>query len=218
MNRVLTAGVWGAWLRAFRRLAAPPVGGTALDVGCGTADLTLILAEEAGPSGRVVGIDLSAAMLAVGRAKVRRRSFQDRIALVRGNALDLPFPDGSFDLVASGFVLRNVADLRRALAEMTRVTRPGGRVVTLELSHPPLALVRVPFRLYFRHVVPLLGRWAARRLPGPVAPYDWLPLSWETFPDAPGLAALLAGSGLVDVEYRRLTGGIACLHRGRKPG
>ncbi len=217
MNRVLTAGVWGRWLGAFRRAAVPPAGGTALDVGCGTADLTLIMAEAVGPGGRVVGLDLSEAMLAVARRKVRRRGLEGRVALVRGNALDLPFPADSFDLVASGFVLRNVAHLPRALEEMARVTRPGGRVVVLELSHPPLALVRVPFELYFRRVVPLLGRWAARRLPGPVAPYDWLPLSWESFPDAPSLAALFRESGLADVEYRFLTGGIACLHWGRKP-
>lgn len=216
MNRVMTAGIWGVWLRAFRRAAALPRGGVALDVGCGTADLTLILAEQAGPEGRVVGVDLSAPMLAVGREKVRRRGRQLTVTLVQANALELPFPEGSFDLVTSGFMLRNVADLPRALAEMVRVARPGGRVLILELSHPPLALVRVPFELYFRKMVPLLGRWAARRMPGPVAPYDWLPLSWEQFPDAPMLAGLLEGAGLVDVQYRLLTGGIACLHWGRK--
>lgn len=217
MNVIMTAGAWRAWQRAFRRHAGVRPGESVLDVGCGTADLCLILAELVGPSGRVTGVDISEEMISVGRRKVERARLADRVELRHGNALDLPFPDGSFDAVTSGFVLRNVADLPRALSEMARILRPGGRAVILELSHPANPLVRWPFTLYFTRVVPLLGAWAARRWQGPVAPYAWLPVSWRAFPDAPGLARMLAAAGLTDARWLPLMGGIACLHLARKP-
>lgn len=217
MNMVMTGGVWRWWQRAFRRLNGVRPGDRVLDVGCGTADLCLIMAGQVGETGRVTGVDISPEMLAVGRSKVARSRHAERVVLLEGNALDLPFPDGSFDVVTSGFVMRNVADLGRALAEMVRVVRPGGRVVIMELSHPRCPLVRLPFSVYFRWVVPLLGWWAARRVPGPVAPYAWLPMSLRSFPDADGLADLMARAGLTGVGYRPLTGGIACLHWGTRP-
>lgn len=216
MNLIMTAGAWRLWQRAFRRHAGVRPGDRVLDVGCGTGDLSLILAAAAGSSGHVTGVDISEEMLEVGRRKVARAGLSERVDLLPGNALDLPFPGGAFDVVASGFMLRNVADLPRALGEMARVLRPGGRAVLLELSHPPNPLVRVPFSLYFTRVVPLLGAWAARRWQGPVAPYAWLPVSWRAFPDAPGLAALLGAAGFAEVRWVPLTGGIACLHLARK--
>ncbi len=217
MNRIMTAGAWHVWLRAFGRHAVVRPGDLVLDVGCGTADLCLLMASRLGSGGRVTGVDISEEMLAVGRRKVAASPWADRIHLRTGNALDLPFADASFDLVTSGFMLRNVADLDRALREMNRVTRPGGRVALLELSHPTNRLIRGPFALYFQNVVPLLGRWAARRSRSDVAPYEWLPISWRAFPDAPGLAARLAAAGWAGVRCVPLTGGIACLHLAEKP-
>lgn len=217
MNLIMTAGFWRAWQATFRGFNGVQPGDRVLDVGCGTADLCLILAGQVGPAGRVVGLDLSENMLAVGRHKVERSGCADRVELIQGNALELPFPDGSFDVVTSGFMLRNVADLARALREMARVVRPGGRVVTLELSHPRQPLLRAPFRLYMERAIPLMGAWAAKRSRGPIAPYAWLPASWRGFPDAPGLARMLEEAGLTSVEYRPLTGGIACLHRAERP-
>jgi demethylmenaquinone methyltransferase/2-methoxy-6-polyprenyl-1,4-benzoquinol methylase len=209
MNLVMTAGCWRLWQRAFERRCGVGPGDRVLDVGCGTAELSILMAARNGA--RVTGVDLSQGMLAVGREKVRRRGLEDRIDLVPGNALDLPFADRSFDAVASAFVMRNVADLDRALAEMRRVVRPGGRLAVMELSHPPSALVRAPFWLYFRTVPPLLGSWAREA-------YSWLPRSLKTFPDADGLARRLAAAGWSDVRYRRLTFGIVCLHTARRPG
>ncbi len=216
MNILMTAGFWWIWQRGFRRLAGIPRGARVLDIGCGTAELSLLLADLVGAEGRVTGIDLSPGMLAVGRRKVARSPLGGRITLGPGDALRLPFPDRHFDAAASAFVMRNVADLDRALREAARVVRPGGRVAILELSHPPASLVRRPFLFYFRRVLPLLGTWAARA--GlPVAPYAWLPRSLETFPGAPEVARRMEAAGLVEVCFRRMTVGVVCLHLGRVP-
>ena len=214
MNLIMTAGVWRRWQAAFRRRCGVPAGAQVVDIGCGTAELSLLLADLVGREGRVSGVDLSERMLEVGRRKVDASPHRDRVRLQRGDALDLPFEDGSFDAAASAFVMRNVADLDRALAEIVRVVRPGGRVAILELSHPPASVVRVPYLLYFRHVLPQLGRWAARA--GlPVAPYAWLPLSLQTFPGAEAMAQRMAQAGMDEVHFHRLTAGIVCLHTAR---
>lgn len=216
MNLVMTAGVWRAWQRAFRRHCGIPRGARVLDVGCGTAELSLLLAALVGPEGNVVGLDISPGMLAVARRKVLASPHVGRIQLLLGDALDLGFPDDSFDAVASAFVMRNVADLDRAFVEIARVVRPGGRVAILELSHPPASLIRRPFLFYFRAVLPLLGTWAARA--GlPVAPYAWLPQSLASFPGAEDVAARMTRAGMRDVSFRRLTAGIVCLHTARVP-
>ena len=214
MNIVMTAGVWRLWQRAFRRRCGIGPGQAVLDVGCGTAELSLLLAGLVGPSGRVTGIDVSPGMLEVGRAKVFASRHAGRIQLLLGDATDLGFADDSFDAAASAFVLRNVAHLDQALAEIARVVRPGGRVALLELSHPPASWIRRPFLFYFRRILPLLGTWAARA--GlPVAPYAWLPQSLQTFPGAEALAARLEAAGLCEVSFLRLTAGIVCLHTAR---
>ena len=211
MNLVMTAGVWRVWQRAFRRHAGIPPGARILDVGCGTAELSLLLAALTGPAGEVVGVDVSPRMLEVGLRKVAAARPAARVRLLEGDALALPFDGGAFDAAASAFVMRNVADLGRALREMHRAVRPGGRLAILELSHPPSPLLRIPYLFYFRRVLPLLGTWAARA--GlPVAPYAWLPKSLETFPAAEAFAAAIQSAGFSDVRFRRLTGGIVCLH------
>lgn len=219
MNLLMTFGQWRYWQwRLRRRLEAIGVrGARALDVACGTGEITAMLARAVGPAGHVTGLDFSAGMLAVARQRVRRLGLEDRVRLVEGDALELPFPDGSFDVVTMGFALRNVADIDRALREMARVTRPGGRVLVLELSHSPWALVRVPFSWYFEKVVPAMGRWAAGRLrvPGP-DPYAWLPLSIRGFPGAEELAERFRAAGLDRVRFWRMSAGIVCLHEGQR--
>jgi demethylmenaquinone methyltransferase/2-methoxy-6-polyprenyl-1,4-benzoquinol methylase len=204
MNLLMTAGLWRRWQRAFVHLAAIPAGARVLDVGCGTAELSLILARVVGPRGCVVGVDLAERMLQVGRAKVAAAGAAGRVTLLRGDALDLPFNDGSFDAVASSFVLRNLPSLDRGLAEMARVVRPGGRLAVLELSQP-VGLWRRPMLFYFRRVLPRLGGWAREA-------YEWLPRSLEGFPDAAALQARLDAAGWTGVRFVRLTGGMVALH------
>ncbi len=220
MNMIMSGGMLRLWQRAFAARTGLEAGGSALDVCAGTAELSLVMARRVGPAGRVVGIDFSPEMLEVGRAKVRaaaRTTPAAPIELIEGDALALPFPDSTFDCAASGFALRNVKDIQQAISEMVRVVRPGGRVVSLELSKPSNPLIRHPYYLYFYHIVPLLGWLIDPRTERRLRAYGWLPKSLIPFPTQDGLAEVFRRAGLVDVGYRGLTGGIVSVHHGTKP-
>jgi len=220
MNVVMSAGCIHLWHRAFRRWTGLRPGDAALDVCTGTGELALVMAEQVGPRGRVVGVDFTPEMLELAREKVRRRGLDDRVVLEEGDALALPYRDGTFDAAAMGFALRNVVDIERALAEMARVVRPGGRVLVLELSKPPSPLVRYPYFFYFYRVVPLLGRLVDRGTARTEAmrPYTYLPASLVKFPEQEAVADMFRRVGLDQVRYHGLTGGIVTLHLGVKPG
>jgi demethylmenaquinone methyltransferase/2-methoxy-6-polyprenyl-1,4-benzoquinol methylase len=198
MNRVLTAGLDGRWRRRTAE-AAVRAGDRVLDACCGTGDLALA-DERAG--GTVTGLDFSEPML----ARARRKSAS--VEWVQGDALALPFPDGSFDAVTVGFGVRNVVDLERGLAELRRVLRPGGRLGVLDIT-TPRGVLRPFYSVWFDRVVPLLGK----ALPGGSA-YTYLPASVRRFPGAPELAGLIRAAGFDQVDYRLFAGGIVALHTG----
>ncbi len=198
MNRLMTAGLDRKW----RRMAAEAVvrpGDRVLDACCGTGDLALA-DQHAG--GRVTGLDFSERML----ARALRKSAL--IQWVQGDALALPFEDGSFEAATVGFGVRNLADLEAGFRELHRVLLPGGRLACLEITRPS-GLLRPFFRLWFDAFVPLLGRL----LPGGVA-YTYLPASVRRFPGPADLAELMARAGFEDVRWRTLGGGIVALHTG----
>ena len=198
MNRVMTAGLDGRW-RAETASAVVRPEDRVLDSCCGTGDLALACLRA---GGRVTGLDFSEPML----ERARRKSSE--VEWVRGDALALPFEDGSFDASTVGFGVRNLADLEQGLAELRRVLRPGGRVGVLEITRPRGVLA--PFyRVWFEVLVPLLGRL----LPGGWA-YSYLPASVRRFPGPEDLAELLRGAGFEDVRYRLFAGGIVALHTG----
>jgi demethylmenaquinone methyltransferase / 2-methoxy-6-polyprenyl-1,4-benzoquinol methylase len=203
MNRLMSMGLDGRWRRRGVRMSGVGPGDAALDVCCGTGDFAVELRRTVGPSGRVVGLDFAPEMLAVARAKC------PVVEWVEGDALALPFADGEFAAATVGFGMRNLSDLERGFAEMTRVVRPGGKVVCLELSTPP-APVRPFSRIWTDRGVPLLGRMVA----GDAAAYAYLPASVHRFPPADGLAGIMRGLGLTDVGYRRLMLGVVAIHVG----
>jgi demethylmenaquinone methyltransferase/2-methoxy-6-polyprenyl-1,4-benzoquinol methylase len=209
MNGLMTFGRHQSWRRVAARLAGPAAGGVALDVATGTGDLATALLEVAGVS-RVVGIDFSEKMLAVGRQKLRGSRFGDRVSLVTSDALALPFPDKTFDCVTSAFLLRNLADLRQGLREMRRVTRVGGRVVALEIAQPTAPLFRPLFRWYFHRLVPWIGGLIARDRDA----YTYLPRSVDRFPLPHEVAELMRATGLRDVSFRRVGFGTITIHVG----
>jgi len=212
MNALMTGGLDRVWRRWTVQAACLPAGGIALDVGTGTGDLALNLAERV-PGARVIGLDYTAPMLALAPAKAARRPEGARTSWVLGDGQRLPFPDATFDAVTSAFVLRNFVDLSAAFREMARVTRPGGRVVALEIAPDAAPIWRAAFELYFQHVVPRLGRLIA----GDAVAYTYLPDSVAQFLDTASVARLMAEAGLAPSAPRRLMFGSVVIHGGRRP-
>jgi len=180
-----------------------------LDVGAGTADLALLAARRLGERARIVAADLNRPMLAIGLQKVRTARLQRQILCVQANAEHLSAPDATFDAVTTGFCLRNVSDLSRALQEIRRVLKPGGRLICLEFSHPVAGWLR---RLYDWYSFTLLP-WIGTRVSGDTTGvYQYLPASIRSFPDQERLARLLREVGFEKVEYHNLSGAIVAIH------
>ena len=196
MNRTMTAGLDRRWRRITAAAVVRP-GDDVLDACCGTGDLAIACASA---GGRATGLDFSERML----ERARRKA--PELQWVSGDLLELPFADASFDAATVGFGVRNVDDLPRALTELRRVLRSGGRLGILEITRPR-GLFAPFYRLWFDGVVPLLGKL----LPGGAA-YTYLPASVRRFPGPEELAALIAGAGFEDVRYRTFAGGIVALH------
>ena len=199
MNHVMTVGLDRRW----RRLAVEAVvrpGDRVLDACCGTGDLAIGAARRGAAT--VVGLDFSQRML--DRAARKSRT----VEWLRGDLLALPFADEAFDAATVGFGVRNVADLERALRELRRVLRPGGRLAILEITQPR-GVLKPFFSLWFDRVVPLLGKL----LPGGKA-YTYLPASVRRFPGAEELRRVMEACGFTGVEFRLLGGKIVALHTG----
>ncbi|WP_397376217.1 demethylmenaquinone methyltransferase [Paenibacillus sp. sptzw28] len=211
MNDLLSFRRHKAW-RSFtmRKMDVKP-GATAIDLCCGTCDWTIALARTSG-TGKMVGLDFSQNMLEIGRQKIDRDGLGERISLIHGNAMELPFEDDRFDYATIGFGLRNVPDLKQVLKEMQRVVKPGGQVVCLELSKPIWQPFKSVYYFYFERILPMLGRLFAKRY----EQYKWLPESLKAFPDLNQLAEIYRELGLRNVRAYPLTGGIAALHIGTK--
>jgi demethylmenaquinone methyltransferase/2-methoxy-6-polyprenyl-1,4-benzoquinol methylase len=196
MNRTMTAGLDRRWRRLTAEAVVRP-GDVVLDGCCGTGDLA-VAAARAG--GKVTGLDFSEPML----ERARRKA--PELEWIRGDLLALPFGDASFDAATVGFGVRNVEDLQRALSELRRVLRPGGRLAILEITRPR-GLLAPFYRLWFDGVVPLLGKL----LPGGSA-YTYLPASVRRFPGPAELTKMIEAAGFRDVHVRLFAGGIIALH------
>ena len=201
MNRAMTAGLDRRWRAETARAVVSP-GDRVLDACCGTGDLAIAGLRLVGSTGAVIGVDFSERMLE------RARSKSSQVEWVQGDALALPFADGSFDAATVGFGVRNLEDLEAGLRELRRVLRPGGRVGILEITRPR-GLLRPFYKLWFDGLVPLAGKL----LPGGSA-YTYLPASVRRFPGAKELAELMQTAGFDQVHYRLFGGGIVALHTG----
>ncbi|OPA81440.1 bifunctional demethylmenaquinone methyltransferase/2-methoxy-6-polyprenyl-1,4-benzoquinol methylase [Paenibacillus selenitireducens] len=211
MNDVLSFRRHKAWRKFTMKKMNIQPSNTAIDLCCGTCDWTISIAE-ASQTGNIVGLDFSQNMLDVGKVKVDRANLDRQIELIQGNAMDLPFEDNRFDYATIGFGLRNVPDLKRTLAEMQRVVKPGGMVVCLELSKPTWQPFKGIYYFYFQKILPMLGKILVKRY----EQYKWLPESLAAFPGRYELADIYREIGLKDVQAYPLTGGIAALHIGIK--
>lgn len=204
MDALMTGGLDRVWMTALRKAVAPHPGERILDLAAGTGASSAALAKG---GAEVVACDLSEGMIEVGRER------HPEIEFVHGNAMDLDFEDGSFDAVTISWGLRNIPDPQLALREMARVVRPRGRLVVLEFSTPPSRVFRGMYNVYQSTVMPAIARLASTN----DGAYDYLIESIRAWPDQEELGRMIAANGWSEVEYRNLTGGIACMHRAVKP-
>jgi demethylmenaquinone methyltransferase/2-methoxy-6-polyprenyl-1,4-benzoquinol methylase len=211
MNDVLSFGRHRAWRSFTMQKMSLTEGQTAIDLCCGTCDWTIALAK-ASRNGLIAGLDFSKNMLSYGQQKINELKLDKQITLVHGNAMMLPYQDNSFDYATIGFGLRNVPDIDVVLSEMTRVVRPGGKVVCLELSKPTTEPFRSMYYFYFERILPLLAKWFAKKY----NQYKWLPESLIAFPNKEQLSQRFELAGLKNIESYALTLGIAALHIGTK--
>jgi demethylmenaquinone methyltransferase/2-methoxy-6-polyprenyl-1,4-benzoquinol methylase len=230
MNTAMTAGLHHRWRARAADLARVGPGSRVLDVATGTGDLAIELARRVSPGGEVVGSDFAEGMLARAREKAAAGDAGDvRPRFEWGDALELAYEDDSFDAATVGFGARNFSDLTRGLTEMTRVVRPGGRVVVLEITTPTRPGLALFYRLWFDRIVPALG-WLAgaivtsvSRLREPTSEttiadaYSYLPNSVKRFPAPAVLAAEMERAGLREIGYLLTAGGIVAIHVGTVP-
>jgi demethylmenaquinone methyltransferase/2-methoxy-6-polyprenyl-1,4-benzoquinol methylase len=215
LNHLLSLNIDRYWRWRTTRLVPPRGDAPILDVCTGTGDLALAYDRAAGGRLPVVGADFCHEMLVRAMQKADRKRAAGRIRFIEADAQRLPFPDDHFQIACVAFGLRNVTDTDRGIAEMVRVTRPGGRVVILEFSRPRGWFFGRMYRFYFRRLLPLVGRAVSGD--GDDA-YRYLPESVMEFPDGEALAERLRGHGLTDVRWHPLTFGIATLYVGVKRG
>ena len=212
MNLLMSFGMDRRWRAFAARYLALGSGELGLDLGTGTADLSIAVIRRSGPGTRMIGMDITPEMLDQGRIKLARLGLQDRIDLRIGDAEYIDLPENSVDGCCSAFMVRNLTDIRQGFREMLRVVRPGGRVVCLEISHPPGKFFGTLFHLYFYRLAPLFGTIIGKAF----EEYNYLPHSLTSFPDAPALKAIMEEVGWSDVRFYRLTSGIVTVHVGTK--
>ena len=224
-NRVISFGIDLHWRRvAVRQLAGTPPDGVVLDLACGTCDMALEILRQK-RSARVIGADLSRAMLGLARKKLGGRTggrargagghatvTGARIDLVNAPAEALPFRDGAFDAVTIAFGIRNVPDFKAGLKEMLRVLRRGGRACVLEFSTPPSKLWWKAYNYYFINILPRIGGL----ITGREAAYRYLTDSVARFPDAREFKGAMEEAGFANVSCLAMNGGIVCVHTGVK--
>lgn len=211
MNSVISFQQHIKWRKDTMKRMNVQNGSKALDICCGTADWTIAMAEAVGAKGEVIGLDFSKNMLKIGEEKVKAQNLK-QVTLVHGNAMELPFPDNSFDYVTIGFGLRNVPDYLQVLKEMYRVVKPGGIAVCLETSQPTMFGFKQAYYLYFRFIMPMFGKLFAKSY----EEYSWLQESARDFPGMKELSRMFTQAGFSDVMNKPYSGGVAAVHIGNK--
>ncbi|ACY18192.1 bifunctional demethylmenaquinone methyltransferase/2-methoxy-6-polyprenyl-1,4-benzoquinol methylase UbiE [Haliangium ochraceum] len=208
LNRVMSFGMDRRWRRKTVEALELGPGARVLDLATGTADVAMSIARSH-PECEVVGVDPSAGMLDIGREKIASEQLEDRVSLALGDAQELDYPDDSFDGVCIAFGIRNVPDRARALAEMARITRPGGRVAILELSEPRRGLIAPLARFHIHHLVPRLGAMLSGS-----NEYRYLQSSIAAFPPPESFADMMRAAGMDVLLVKPMSFGACHLYVG----
>lgn len=213
MNTLMSFGLDKGWRRKAVHTAEVKPGMHIIDVCCGTGQLSMEIAGTLGSLGKVTGLDFSENMLEKARESINTSPYQSMITLMQGDAMQLPFPDNTFDGATVGWGLRNLPNLEQGVREMLRVVKPGSMVVSLDMAKPTLPLFKQLYWLYFEKLVPWMGKiWA-----GKAKAYQYLHDSAVEFPPQQELAQIFARCGLVETRYQNLFGGVVAIVSGRKP-
>lgn len=213
MNDLMSMGIHRIWKRLTIESSGVRPGYKVLDIAGGTGDLTMQFSKRVGDQGQVILADINSSMLNVGRDRLIDQGYGSNIQFVQANAETLPFPDNYFNCVSIAFGLRNVTDKDKALRSMTRVLKPGGRLLVLEFSKPKNELLSKVYDKYSFTALPLMGKLITNDSES----YKYLAESIRMHPDQETLKSMMENAGLVNCRYQNMTGGIVALHTGIKP-
>ena len=207
LNHLLSLNIDKIWRRKTAKAVSKSNPKAILDLATGTADLAIELAKS-NPQAHIIGVDFSEKMLEMGKAKITKQRLENQIELRWGDAANLPFEDNTFDTVTVAFGVRNFENMEQGLSEIRRVLKPNGLVFILEFSMPEKFPIKHAYRLYFKHILPKIGKWVSKDANA----YSYLPESVERFPVPSDFLRMLSNNGLIDSSARHLGWGIATLY------
>ncbi|MBR2772357.1 MAG: bifunctional demethylmenaquinone methyltransferase/2-methoxy-6-polyprenyl-1,4-benzoquinol methylase UbiE [Bacteroidales bacterium] len=207
LNHLLSYNIDKVWRRKTAKIVACYSPKTILDLATGTADLAIALAKR-NPQAHIIGTDISEKMLEIGQAKIAKEKLENQIELRLGDATALPFEDNSFDTVTVAFGVRNFENMKQGLSEIHRVLKPNGQTFILEFSMPEKFPIKQVYRLYFKHILPKIGKWVSKD----ASAYTYLPESVERFPKPLEFLRLLSSAGLTESTMRHFGHSIATLY------
>ena len=211
LNHLFSLNIDKVWRRKTAREVAKSHPKTILDLATGTADLAIAMAKH-NPQAHIIGLDISEKMLEIGKKKIASQSLENQVELHLGDAASLPFENHSFDAVTVAFGVRNFENLDKGLCEISRVLKPNGQAVILEFSMPESFPVKQVYRLYFKHILPKIGRAVSKD----ASAYTYLPASVERFPKPKEFQQVLVNHGLTQCKAKKLSFGIAILYTATK--
>ena len=212
LNSILTLNIDRLWRRNAIKICDIKEGQKVLDLCCGTGQMINYECKAVGKNTTVIGVDFSQEMLDVGNIRLNQSLKNYKFKLIRDSILELPFEKNTFDCITIAFGLRNISDKSKALSEMYRVLKPGGRLVCLELSKPNIPILKNIYDMYFNHVLPFVGSIGT----GDKKAYYYLRDSVNDFMNKKQLKQEIAKIGFKNSEYKSLTFGIASIHYGIK--
>jgi demethylmenaquinone methyltransferase / 2-methoxy-6-polyprenyl-1,4-benzoquinol methylase len=203
MNDIMTMGMVTGWHKFMLKKVEPLEGKRCIDIGTGTGEIAFMVAERTGVEGNVIGVDITPRMLELAEIKMKEKSLPKKVVFEVGDALDLKYDDNSFDIVTSGYMLRNVCDVQKAIDEMYRVLAPGGKVIVADLAKPDNRVIRYFYEFYIKHRVTRIARRYDRgkSIDGKQPAYDWLTSSVEGFPHGNVMVEKFKKAGFKNARY-----------------